>query len=189
MAEFLPMFITTIVFVVYIANIYESSIHFNGLYFWMILLFIFGSLAMQGMGHSLAIITNGNFFALITILPGWMTLLFLLSNFASPIQRLNYLYQFLSNLSPYRFVLEALLILQYGFERCQSNEIPIVLYQMMAINNPYDQHFYHCIRQLIFNIFFYRLLAIIMLIIRTEPFDDYHRKRCEKIHRQMLPQL
>ena len=78
MAEFLPMFITTIVFVVYIANIYESSIHFNGMYLWMILLFIFGSLAMQGMGHSLAIITNGNFFALITILPGWMTLLFLL---------------------------------------------------------------------------------------------------------------
>ena len=76
-AEFLPMFITTSIFV-YVADIYES-IH-SGIYFWMLLLFIFGSLAMQGMGHLLAIITNGNFFALITILPGWMTLLFLLSN-------------------------------------------------------------------------------------------------------------
>ncbi|KAH9511043.1 hypothetical protein DERF_009529 [Dermatophagoides farinae] len=117
--EIIPL-IPAITIVAYITDIFEPIR--PGMYWWMLLYFIINALVAQALGHLIAILTLGDFIALIIAMPAVEVISLLLSNIATPVRRLHYIFQFLSYFAPTRFGLEAILLLQYGFERCRKKK-------------------------------------------------------------------
>lgn len=171
--EILPL-IPIIMFYVYICNWYEDIR--PGIYWNFVYIFLLGAIAFQGMGHVFAIFSNGNITVLIVLSTTVFFFFTLLSNFLLTYSRLHYIYQFISNFAISRFIFEAVMLLIYGFGRCSKNEIQQLLYTMTI--NDYD--YYHCIVMLIFNIFFYRILAIYLLIWKANPVEN-RRQRMARI--------
>ncbi|OTF75975.1 hypothetical protein BLA29_009560 [Euroglyphus maynei] len=153
------------------------------MYGWMLLYFIINCLVAQALGHLIAILTMGDFIALAIMMPGVEVLTLLLSNVATPIRRLHYIFQFLANFAPIRFGLEAILLLQYGFDRCGRKEVQKILLKLKMEDDEHEHHetyFLSTIIMLIINLIIYRLLAIILLLIKTNRYEN-RRKRALRI--------
>lgn len=108
----------------------------------------------------LVLLSRGNFqvSTIITLLA--FELFLLLSNFFISLHRLHYFYQFLANLNTPRFALEASLLLQFGFGRCdEATQVQPILYWM----NLSDDHYSASIQMIILHIILYRLAAFCML--------------------------
>ncbi|KAF7491659.1 ABC transporter G family member 40 [Sarcoptes scabiei] len=169
----------------YIVDVFES-IHF-GFYWWLFLLTLLGTLVIQGQSHFFAMVIGPNFLVLIVVTFANFFTWFVLSNCFNPINEMHYGYQFLSQFSVLRFINEALFELQYGFDRCDSNEISAVLYKMMLPRDSEGQYFYHCLRMLIFQIFFYRILALGTLLFKSNPRQN-RRSRGIRIRNNFIEQ-
>lgn len=168
----------------WIVNIYEPLR--PGIYWWLTFLLFISVLAIQGLGHLIALLTNGHFTMLTITNIGVFLFLVILSNFFNPIGRMHYIYQLISNLSICRFLNEATILLQYAFGRCGPKEIQATLYVMMLTH---EDHFYHCIHMLFFNLIFYRAMSLAILIAKSNPLEN-RRQRAEKIRnyqKQMRP--
>lgn len=171
--EIIPI-IPIIMFYVYICNWYEPIR--PGIYWNFVLIFLLGAIAFQGMAHIFALLSRGNITILILISLTVFLLFTLISNFLLSFSRLHYIWQFISNIAVSRFIFEAVMLLIYGFGRCASNEIQQLLYTM-AIN---DSYYSHAIMMLIFNIVFYRVIAIYLLCCKGNPVDN-RRQRVARI--------
>jgi len=146
-------------------------------------LLILGAIAFQGLSHIFALVANGNLNILIIISVTTFLISTVLSNFLLTYSRLHYVFQFMSNFAISRFIFEAIMLSIYGFGRCGPDEIQQLLYIM----NLTDGDIFHCIQMLLFNILFYRIIALVLLIRRVNPVEN-RRKRAEKLteHRKQL---
>lgn len=183
--------IPIILLYVYIVDIFEPIR--PGIYSWMVLIILLGSLVIQGQSHLFALLIGQNFIVLIVITFATFFTWFTLSNCFNPISGMHYWYQFLAQFSVLRFMNEALFQLQYGFGRCGPNELSAVLYKMMLPKDKHGQYFYHCLRMLVFQIVFYRALALGVLIFKSNPRQNrrsrgkrirnlYHEQKCLSIN-------
>ncbi|XP_075585843.1 uncharacterized protein LOC124495081 [Dermatophagoides farinae] len=165
----------------YIINIYEPIL--PNIYYPIIFYLILGTLAAQALGHLIAIFTLGEFIALIISIPAIQTVALLFSNMATPVRRLHYLFQFLSNFSPTRFGIEAFSLLQYGFNRCRRKQVQKILYLLGMENDEHEHHssfLMNTIIMLTFIVLFYRILALLLLIMKTNRYEC-RRKRAQNI--------
>ena len=163
--EIVPI-IAVIIIYVYIGDLYEPIR--PGIYLSFVYLFILATVAFQGMAHIFALSSNSNINILIIVSFTIFLIFSMLSNFMLTYNRLHYVYQFLSNFAISRFHYEAIILLLYGFNRCAPKEIQIILYSMSLV----DDDYYNCVWMLLFNIVFYRTVAIVLLIRQANPFQD-----------------
>nr|XP_046914359.1 ABC transporter G family member 30-like [Dermatophagoides farinae] len=187
--EFLPLIPALTIFT-YLIDIYEP-IH-PGMFYWLLFYSLMGALAAQAFGHLVAIISLGKFVALIISIPAIEVISLLISNMGTPIRRLHYIFQFLSNFAPTRFTIEAILLLQYGFDRCRRKEVQKILLKFKMEENEHEFHgtfFYYTIIMLIFNIIIYRVIALLLLLAKTNRYEN-RRKRAMQIadsHQKLKP--
>lgn len=160
---------------IYMIDIYEEIL--PGIYLWLFIILVLGIISTQGIGNLLAILTTGELTILVITIPGVVVLCVLLGNTATPIGQLHYFYQFLSLLSPARFIIESMALLQYGFNRCHEKEIQITLYQLRI---HHDEHFNFCIIMLIIQCIFYHMVAFTLIMIKSNPFES-RKHRAKKI--------
>ncbi|OTF69737.1 hypothetical protein BLA29_004511 [Euroglyphus maynei] len=178
--ELIPI-IPVIFIYCYIVNIYEPIL--PGIYYWIVFYLIIGTLAAQAIGHLIAIITLGEFIALIISIPAIQTMALLVSNMVTPVKRLHYTYQFLANFLPTRFGVEALSLLQYGFNRCRRKQVQKLLYRLRMENDEHKHHsafLMNTIIMLVFIVIFYRIIALLLLLIKTNRYEN-RRKRAQNI--------
>ncbi|KAH7644308.1 abc transporter-like protein 17 [Dermatophagoides farinae] len=169
------LILTMISILVYMIDIYEEIL--PGIYLWLFIILVLGIISTQGIGNLLAILTTGELTILVITIPGVVVLCVLLGNTATPIGQLHYFYQFLSLLSPARFIIESMALLQYGFNRCHEKEIQITLYQLRI---HHDEHFNFCIIMLIIQCIFYHMVAFTLIMIKSNPFES-RKHRAKKI--------
>src|SRR5699024_7343675 len=86
----------------------------------------------------------------------------------------HYAWQFLSNFSIMRFAFEALLLLEYGFGRCNQDEIQLFLHDRSLQDSDYSR----IIAILIFNVIFWRCFAVYLLVCKSNPKEN--SKKCAK---------
>lgn len=147
---------------------------------------LLSTIALQGMAHSFAIISEQNIYLQIILSSSVVLLFVLLGNLYIPFYKLHYIYQYVANFSVVRYCYEAMMILQYGFGRCGPKEIQATLH-MMQIN---DDHFYTCIVMIIFNLVLNRVIAIGLLVYKSNPANNEHshreiiKARAEKLNPQ-----
>ena len=158
----------------------------------MLLYFIISSLVAQALGHLIAILTMGDFIALAISMPAVEVLSLLLSNIATPIRRLHYIFEFLSNFAPTRFGMEGILLLQYGFDRCRKKEVQKILLKLKMEENDHEHHvtyFIMTIIMLIFNMLLYRVIAIFILLMKTNRFENRRHRALEikNYHKNLRP--
>ncbi|KAH7637213.1 uncharacterized protein LOC124495078 isoform X3 [Dermatophagoides farinae] len=187
--EIVPL-IPAIIILAYINDIFEPIR--PGMYWWMLFYLIINALVAQALGHLIAILTLGNFIALIIAMPAVEVISLLLGNIATPVRRLHYIFQFLSYFAPTRFGLEAILLLQYGFERCRKKEVQKILLKLKMEDNEHEFHetyFLSTIIMLIFNMLFYRIIAILVLLIKTNRYENRRRRamRIADSHQKLKP--
>jgi K+-transporting ATPase A subunit len=73
---------------------------------------------------------------------------------------------------------ESIIILFYGFDRCTENNISSIMYFFGFENNSYYRNMIILLIQLLF----LRFLALIVLIIKANPFRNLNCKKSEKSH-------
>ncbi|KPM09555.1 ABC transporter sub-family G-like protein 19 [Sarcoptes scabiei] len=187
--DLLPIVPVLLIYIT-IINIYESVR--PGIYWWLCFIMFLAVINAQGCAHLLALLNLNRRMidwqaTILTITSiSYFFFLTLLSNFYNPIGKMHYIFQFLANFSFIRWANEAIMLLEYGFDRCGSKQIQAVLHFMMI---PNDQYFYRCLNMLIFNIIIIRFLAILLLIFKSRPLEN-RRRRAKKIlhhHQQMKP--
>ncbi|KAH7643971.1 abc transporter-like protein 17 [Dermatophagoides farinae] len=184
MIEWIQILVVSAIFD-YIIDIYEPIK--SGMYFWQWFFHFMAIISIQGAGYLVATMTNDDPITMAILLVGIGISNALLSNGGTPIRQLHYFYQFLSNFSPLRFAIEAIMVRLYGFGRCFPRQTPAILYKLRIDN---DEYFYHCIIMIIINVLLYHSLAFIAIIIKSNPFDR-RRRRAEKIleHHEKLEQI
>ncbi|KPM08599.1 ABC transporter sub-family G-like protein 16 [Sarcoptes scabiei] len=180
----ITLFNIIITLYLWIIDIYEP-IH-PGIYWWMFLLLNLGVQAIQGLSHFVSLLSNGNSFVYIAMANFFYSLMIMTANFFSKISSLHYMLQAISNLSICRFMIEGVMVLQYGFGRCGPKQLQVVLYNLDITG---DHYFYHCLKMLIFQIFVFRILALIVLAIKSNPLENRRRrvKRIIDYHQQIKP--
>lgn len=163
-----------------------------GIYFSIAFYVILGATAVQSVGHLLSIVTMGEFVALVISIPGIEAIFLMVSNLGTPVKRLHYILQFISNFAPTRFGIEAMFLLQYGFDRCGLKEVQKILFKLKMENDEHEHHASFLLQtliMLIFNLIFYRLVSLLLLIIRFNHFNN-RRKRAQRIsdfHKNLKP--
>lgn len=143
------------------------------LYWHLVLLFALSTIGFQGLAHCFGIIFHGQTLLLMICSSGAFFFLVMLGNFFIVIERLHYVYRFLSNVSLARFSFEALILLQYGFGRCTEKEIQPFLY-LMQID---DEHYQTCLLMMIANIVITRFIALWLIINKCKSGDGDSLKR------------
>jgi hypothetical protein len=131
---------------------------------------------VQSLGHIFGIIFSQSTKLSVLFAVGVYVLFLLFGNFLIPIEELHYSLQWLSNLSTVKLSFTGLIVLFYGFDRCSKNEFSSVMY----LTKLEDNHFYLNIRLLIIQFLILRSFALIILLIKSNPFSS--RKKAEELH-------
>ena len=168
---FLPFLI---MMYVYFFNIYEDSV--PGLYWKFVQIIFLGSVAIQGLAHIYSFISRGNIIIFTVVSVSSFFCFILMSNFFIKLEDLHYVYRFISNFAIQRFVMEPILLLQYGFGRCNSKEIQPILYQMALKDEDYSNRIF----MLFVNIIVYRLIALAFLLHSSNSIQN-RRKRVSRV--------
>ncbi|OTF77879.1 hypothetical protein BLA29_006224 [Euroglyphus maynei] len=180
LAEILSL-IPALVIYTYLVDIYEP-IH-PYMFYWMLFFTFLSALAAQAFGHLVAILTLGNFVLLVISIPAIEVISLLISNMGTPVRRLHYIFQFFSNFAPTRFIIEAMFLLQYGFDRCRQKEVQKSLLKFKMEDDEHAHHetfFTYTIIMLIFNILIYRIVTLLLLLAKTNRYEN-RRKRALRI--------
>lgn len=159
---------------VYLCNIYEQVR--PGIYWKLATLLTLSSFGFQGLAHIFCLVSNGNLTILSMLSAGMFLLQVLLGNLYVNLSRLHYLYRAQSNLSVCRHVFEAALLLQYGFHRCAHKQVQKFLYFLEL----QEQDLARCVYMLLFNLLMYRLIALSLLVAKSNPVQN-RRQRSERI--------
>lgn len=155
-----------LIFYLYLADIYQP-IHNS--YLWIYLILLLSSLSMQALSFLFAYLTRGNFGIIAIILPGITLLQLYLAHLGSPIYSLHFIWQYISFFATHRFLVESILLLQYGFDRCYYREIQQTLYKLLIKPNP--EYFYYCLIILIIHVILFNVISIMTLLFKMNPFQ------------------
>ena len=136
-----------------------------GIYWHLVLVLFLAIFATQALAHIFVLLSNQNFINALVIGIGIFFIKMLLCNVFINLTDLHYGLQLLSNFSVTRFAFEALLLLQYGFGRCSQDQIQLILYDKSL----HDSDYYHKIAMLAFNIILWRVLALWLLVRKSNP--------------------
>ena len=142
---------------------------------------ILSILCNQGMCSTVSIIAVRNFKMCLILGIGGMLINTMLSGFLIAVNSMDRVIHFISYTSYVRLAFETQIYAIYGFDRCdpKENRWSLVLYQF-DLN---EDSFYFNTYLLVFYAIFWRLLALICLIIKTNewtPFPNkksYHKKK------------
>lgn len=96
-----------------------------------------------------------------------MLLQFQLSNVFTSLSAIHYFYQLLSHLAFVRWPLQALLVGEYGFDRCNDKQVHPIL-DWMGVDNG-SEGFTVAIGWMLINLAFWRGLPLWMLIWKVNP--------------------
>jgi hypothetical protein len=138
---------------------------------------------MQSLGHIIGIIFNESTKISVLFSVGLSALFFLFCNFLIPIKELHYSLQWFSNLSIFKLLFSGIIVLFYGFDRCSDREFSSIMYLLDLSDND----FYLNVRLLIIQLIFLRSFALIILIIKSNPFNS--RKKAEELHELVVNSL
>ena len=127
---------------------------------------IFSALLVQSLGHFIAIIFSSNQRLAIFTAVGAMTVSLLFSGFIIPTKDLHYSIRMLSCLSPFKLVIENLLLIHYGFDRCGDGQQSMILY----LYDISDEDFYRNSQLLIMQFLLCRSGSLIALLIKVNSF-------------------
>ena len=169
---------------VVIINIYNEVR--PGIYWHFVQIFLLSSFGIQGVSHIFSILANGKILPSMIMTLATYLISCLLGNFFVKLERLHYFYKFLSQISIAKFTFQAGVLLEYGFGRCQRNEIQTLLYSL-GIN---DDYYHYSIWMLVFNLMLFRIIAIVLLICKANPQENRrHRVKRIAVHNQQLQKL
>jgi len=125
---------------------------------------IAGMLCAQGIGFIVGIsVCNNDKLAVVMAISVTLVIL-IFCNFYIPVNELHESLQWFSYVSIFKLVFEAVLTLIYGFDRCPSGQLSIILYQFELKD---DNVFWTNSCFLILHFICLRCLALIILIIRA----------------------
>ena len=146
------------------------------MYWSLYLLLTIGTLETQSIGHFIGIVFSSNQRLAIFTSVGCFIFCFLLSNFMIPTKDLHYSLQIISLLSPIKLVLEGILILYYGFDKCSDREFSFVLY-FFDID---DHDFYMNANLLVIQFVLFRVATMIALLYKVNPLVNSKVRAQEK---------
>ncbi|KAH7637519.1 abc transporter-like protein 17 [Dermatophagoides farinae] len=176
------LMIPSIIIYPFIVDIYSSVRPYVPYY--MIIITILPVIAFQGASYILSILFGRNPLNLYISLP----ILSLLSVFCamSPHALSHLAFKLLATFNLFRYQNEAILLLIFGFGRCNDREIQIILYEF---GYRHDDYFYYCILMTAVNALLYQTMAITLFCIRHNPFENRRKRiaRIEYLNQRKLP--
>ena len=183
--EMVPLLPCIALFVA-IVDIYEEAVpdQVRPLYPHVVLLLVLGVLATTAQGHLVSLLAGGNLTGQTVLVIAVFLLGQLLQNYVIPIGQMHYLWQVGATFSVSRYLLESLMVLQYGFGRCLPRvEVQAVLYAMdIDIEGESGSRNFYAfnLAMLALNCLLFRLLALWVLVRRANPIDD-RKGRVERL--------
>ncbi len=147
---------------VYICNIYTNILDIYWPIYCVLLLSI---ITAQGVAYICVLICPKDDLINPLILGlTFYNVLFEMSNIFTSLSTAHYVYQTLSNLAIPRWGMQTLMLIEYGFGRCTDREIqPILLWMNIT-----DEDYYYGLLMMVVNLFFYKGVALWMLIAKVK---------------------
>ena len=169
----IPLLLNLVAFS-YIVDMYDRSMFVS-----YCIYLSMGVLEMQSMGHFIGIVFSSNQRLAVFISIGVLLFCILFGNFMIQTQTLHYSLQMVSYLSTFKLVLESILILYYGFDRCSDREFSFVLY-FFNIN---DNDLYINTYLLVLQFIILRGLSLAALLYKVNPLSNSkdRQKRLEEL--------
>lgn len=150
---------------IYICDIYSPVIGTN-LYGHFLTIIIISIYASCSMAHLIVLLTPDGQIAFLPLVFMIVYDCFLiLSNFFVNIHRLNVIYQAVSYFSISRWAFEAVLLLIYGFGRCEEGVQVHPVLKWLQIE---DDDYFSCIALLLLNCVVFRAIVFCLLLLRTK---------------------
>ena len=164
----------------YIVDIYESE---KSMFYQYLVLFTMGALEVQSISHVFGILTYESIRVGVFTIIGFGIFLTMFSNVLIPIKELHYSLQLFSNLASIKLLIESLMVLFYGLDRCSDREFSYIL----SILDIEDMDLYINVSLLIAQFFIFRAIALLILIMKLNPMVNnkkvvnYRRKSVHQI--------
>jgi len=134
-----------------------------------------GMLCSQGLGYLIGIIFIKYEQIAIGVSIGVYLLLVMFCNIFTPIKEMPHLFQVMSDVAFTKFVYYSVLIKIYGFDRCPSDQLSLVLYKY-GMN---DQVFWNYTRYLVIYFICLRVVAFIVLYFKVN--TSFFTKKSQNI--------
>ena len=144
-------------------------------WYYMIMIIILPMIAFQGVSYALSILFGSNPLNLYISIPA--LLLLSISSIMTPHGISHYAFKLITTFNIFRYQIEAIYFLVYGFGRCGHREIQVLLYR---IGLTHDEQFYHSIMMTAINAILYQTIALSLFCFYHNPFQN-RRKRIERI--------
>ncbi len=172
-SELVPLF-PIILLYMYILDIFEAVT--EHIFYWhAVLLLTLSAVSTASVGHIINLLVGSSSLIVQTVVLVAVYLIYnLIGNFIIPVVEMHYFWQLMANFSITRFFFESLMLLQYGFGRCQEGQIQAILYSM-SID---ETHYLPNIGMLLFNLILFRLVALYLLVRKTNSISN--RQNCAK---------
>ena len=167
--ELIPTTLVSFLFM-YICDHY-SPIRGSRFYWDLMTIIILALIASQAVSHLITTITRKYLFVQIIIYFSTFFFSVLIGNMYLSLYKLHYVLQFLSKFSIPRYTYQGIMLLQYGFGRCNPKEIQAVLTVMQV----QDEDYYTGIVMLIFNIVFFHTVTILLLFRKVNYSNQLYR--------------
>ena len=176
------MFIALPVIVLYpiVVDIYYPIRSY--VWYYMIMIIILPMIAFQGASYTLSILFGSNPLKLYISIPA--VLLLSISSILTP-NISHYAFKLITTFNLFRYQIQAIYFLVYGFGRCGHREIQVALYRLGLFH---DEHFYYCIMMTAVNAILFQSIALLLFLIYNNPFQN-RRKRIERIEFRNQRQL
>ena len=170
-----------IIFYPIVCDIYQPVRSY--VWYYMIIIIILPMIAVQGASYIISIVFGRNPLILYISIPALMLLSIVcvliphaLSHFA---------FKLITTFNLFRYQIQAILFLIYGFGRCGHREIQVLLYRLGLIH---DEQFYYSIMMTAVNAILFQSIALLLFLIYNNPFQN-RRKRTERIEFRNQRQL
>ncbi|XP_046916781.2 uncharacterized protein LOC124497203 [Dermatophagoides farinae] len=146
-------------------------------YVWhnMIMITILPMIAFQGASYTLSILFGHNPLMLYISIPALLLLSIICT--VTPYALSHFAFKLITTFNLFRYQIEAILFLVFGFNRCGHREVQVLLYRLGL---QHDDYFYHCIVMTAINALLYQTIALSLFCIIHNPFEN-RRKRIERI--------
>ncbi|CAG2109311.1 unnamed protein product [Medioppia subpectinata] len=146
-------------------------------YIYFTLITTCGMIISNSTGYLLGIIFARNYQVATTSGVALFLVLVLLSGFFVPLTIQHVIVRGASYVSFTKIIFESILITLYGFDRCSESQMPILLHQLKLSDTQMKENMYWIIGHLIF----WRLLALVVLIMRANEFKLSFLRRKQRL--------
>jgi len=163
--ELLPTLIYSIIFA--LLTFFSSGQYYEKeRLLWYIFIITIGMLCTQGMGFFVGIVLVEYELIAIEVAIGLYCYFIIFCNLFIPLKEMPQILQFISNSSYVKFLFNSCLIIIYGFGRCASDQLSIVLYKYDLDDDLFNDY----VKYLVIYCFSLRIMASIALYIKTNTF-------------------